>query len=120
VSVTEPTKVRRCTPGDRHFADQAVTSLTMPPISVFIHDEAINGKTNDGQHVCETGIRRALSNNGTVVGVKEPRGAWLTPVAGPVSLAADGRESCDGSNAAGDLGCSRSYGAVYAGGVPVR
>jgi len=50
VSVTEPTKVRRCTPGDHHFADQAVTSLTMPPISVFIHDEAINGKTNDGQH----------------------------------------------------------------------
>jgi len=23
----------------------------MPPISVFIHDEAINGKTNDGQQL---------------------------------------------------------------------
>jgi hypothetical protein len=26
-----------------------VTSPTTPPISVVIHDEAINGKTNDGQ-----------------------------------------------------------------------
>jgi hypothetical protein len=38
------------TPGDRQFADQAVTWPTTPPISVFIHDEAINGKTNDDQH----------------------------------------------------------------------
>ena len=39
------------TPGRvRHYADQAVTSPTTPPISVFIHDEAINGKTNDGHH----------------------------------------------------------------------
>ena len=45
-----PTKVRRRTPADRHFADQAVTSPTTPTISVFIHDESINGKTNDGQH----------------------------------------------------------------------
>jgi hypothetical protein len=43
------TNPRPRTPGDRHFADQAVTSPTTPSISVFIHDEAINGKTNDGQ-----------------------------------------------------------------------
>jgi len=44
-----PTKVGRRTPGHRHFAHHAVTSPTTPPISVVIHDEAINGKTNDGQ-----------------------------------------------------------------------
>jgi hypothetical protein len=45
--------------GVRHCADQppathvggTVTSPTTPSISVFIHDEAINGKTNDGQHI---------------------------------------------------------------------
>jgi hypothetical protein len=36
------TEFRRRTLGDRHFADQAVTSPTKLPISVFIHDEAIN------------------------------------------------------------------------------
>jgi hypothetical protein len=51
VSVTVTTNPRPRTPGDRHFADQAVTSPTTPPISVFIHDEAFNGKTNDGQQV---------------------------------------------------------------------
>jgi len=39
VSVTVPTKVRRHTPGNRHNAQHAVTSLTTPPISVIIHDE---------------------------------------------------------------------------------
>jgi hypothetical protein len=43
-----PTKVCRRTPGDRHYADHTVISPTTPSISVFIHDEAINGKTNDG------------------------------------------------------------------------
>ena len=59
VSVTVPTKIRRCTPGDRHFADQAVTSPTTPPISVFIHDEAINGKTNDGQQTAPITVSQA-------------------------------------------------------------
>jgi hypothetical protein len=37
-----------------------------------------------------------------------------------MSLAAGRRDSCNGLNAVGDLGCSRAYGAVYAGGVPDR
>ena len=49
VSVTVPTKVRRRSPGHRHFADQAVTSPPTQPISVFIHVDAFNGRTNDGQ-----------------------------------------------------------------------
>ena len=42
VSVIVTTEFRRRTLGDRHFADQAVTSPTKLPISVFIHDEATN------------------------------------------------------------------------------
>ena len=64
MSVTVTTKVRRRTPGDRHFADQAVTSLTAPQISVFIHDEAINGKTNDGQHPSDRRCLRCLRRAG--------------------------------------------------------
>ena len=44
MSVTVPTKVRRCTPGHRHSAHHAVTSPTTLAISPVIHDEAINGK----------------------------------------------------------------------------
>ena len=51
VSVTVPTKVRRRTPAHRQFADQAVTSSTTQPISVFIHVDAFNGRTDDGQQL---------------------------------------------------------------------
>ena len=61
---------------------------------------------------------RPLSDNGTVVVVKEPRGAVLTPLAVPMSLAAGRQNSCNSLNAVGDLRCSRAYGAVYAGGIP--
>jgi len=61
---------------------------------------------------------KGLSDNGTVVVVKEPRGAVLTPLAVPMSLAAGRQNSCNGLSAVGDLRCSRAYGAVYAGGVP--
>lgn len=49
----------RRTPGDRHFADQAVTSPTTPPISVFIHDETINGErttVNNRPHDGRSGL----------------------------------------------------------------
>jgi len=84
VSVTEPTKVRRCTPGDHHFADQAVTSLTMPPISVFIHDEAINGKTNDGQ---QTSCMKAVAEpvySASEASRWSDRGLWIMIRALPV------------------------------------
>jgi hypothetical protein len=55
------TEFRRRTPGDRHFADQAVTSPTKLPISVFIHDEAINGRTNDGQQASSIQVFRSVS-----------------------------------------------------------
>ena len=62
------------TPGDRHFADHAVTSQTTPPISVFIHDEAINGKrtTFNITSGAAVSLRRA------VVAACERWGAGLT------------------------------------------
>jgi len=62
------------TPGDRHFADHAVTSQTTPPISVFIHDESINGKrtTVNITSGAAVSLRRA------VVAACERWGAGLT------------------------------------------
>jgi hypothetical protein len=75
------------------------------------------GALGDAQ--ADTGAaERPLSDNGTVVVVKEPRGAVLTPLAVPMSLAAGRQNSCNGLSAVGDLRCSRAYGAVYAGGIP--
>jgi hypothetical protein len=58
------TKVRRRTPGDRHFADQAVTSATTPPISVFIDDDGLIGRMDDGQHTVTPRSRTARSGIG--------------------------------------------------------
>ncbi len=52
-----------------------------------------------------------MSDNGTVVGVKEPRRDFLTPVAVPMSLAAGHWNSCNGLSAVGDLGYLWAYGA---------
>jgi D-hexose-6-phosphate mutarotase len=40
----------RCTPDDRHIADQAVTLPTKPPKPICIFDEAVGRRFNDGQH----------------------------------------------------------------------
>jgi len=42
--VTCDDQTRRRTPGSRHLAGQAVTSPTKRPISIGIHDDAVNGK----------------------------------------------------------------------------
>jgi len=82
--------------------------------------ERIDTLTDPTAAEAEIEAVRPLSDNGAVVVVKEPRGAVLTPLAVPMSLAAGRRDSCNGLSAVGDLGCSRAYGAVYAGGVPDR
>src|SRR6516162_749136 len=66
----------------------------------------------------QKGAIRGLSDNGTVVVVKAPRGVSLTTLAVPMSLAAGSWNSCNALSAVGDLGRWRAYGAVYAGGVP--
>jgi hypothetical protein len=63
-------------------------------------------------------VNWGLNNNGTAIGVKDPRGASLTPMAVPMSLATATKTLVTGLSAVGDLARSRPYGAVYAGGVP--
>jgi hypothetical protein len=69
VSVTVPTQVRRRTPGHRHFADRAVTSPTTPPISVFIDDDGLIGRMDDGQQLIE--MATAWPMSATVVSVSQ-------------------------------------------------
>jgi hypothetical protein len=41
---------------DRHRADHAVTLPRKPAISICIFDEAVVGRTSDGQHLIDADI----------------------------------------------------------------
>jgi hypothetical protein len=58
---------------------------------------------------------RGSSDNGTMVGVKEPREAVLAPLAVPMSLGAADGSACNALVAVGELAVIAALRCVYAG-----
>ena len=75
-AVTLTTNARPRRPGSRHFVDQTVTLPTTPTISVFIHDDGVIGRRDDGQ---QSGLAALPAGRGMPAGaeVTEPEQAAL-------------------------------------------
>lgn len=74
-------------------ADTRVDALPADPERVRAREEDIDA----------TEAVTGGSDNGTAIGVKEPTGAALTPLAVPMSVGAGRRSACNGLIAAGEL-----------------